>query len=102
MTQLYEIMVWYNRCVTWDRPSKFRTAFGPRSTVIETFESNQNIEPDEVVSSNAGKKTEKTEDFGRGKRVKKANRLYTKGVPARESRTGTRLVSPAAGCEKKN
>ena len=24
-----------------------------------------------------------------------------KGVPARESRTGTRLVSPAAGCEKK-
>ena len=24
-----------------------------------------------------------------------------KGVPARESRTGIRLVSPAAGCEKK-
>ena len=24
------------------------------------------------------------------------------GVPARESRTGTRLVSPAAGWEKKN
>jgi hypothetical protein len=24
-----------------------------------------------------------------------------KGVPARESRTGARLVSPAAGCEKK-
>jgi len=24
-----------------------------------------------------------------------------KGTPARESRTGTRLVSPAAGCEKK-
>ena len=25
----------------------------------------------------------------------------TKGAPARESRTGTRLVSPAPGCEKK-
>jgi len=25
----------------------------------------------------------------------------SKGVPARESRTGTQLVSPAAGCEKK-
>ena len=24
-----------------------------------------------------------------------------KGVPARESRTGNRLVSPAAGCKKK-
>jgi len=24
-----------------------------------------------------------------------------KGAPARESRTGTRLVSPAAGCQKK-
>ena len=40
-----------------------------------TFKSNQDIEPvDEVVSSNVG---EKTEDFGRGKWVKKANRLYT-------------------------
>ena len=25
----------------------------------------------------------------------------SKGVPARESRTGPRLVSPATGCEKK-
>ena len=25
----------------------------------------------------------------------------TKGAPARESRTGTRLVSPTQGCEKK-
>ena len=27
--------------------------------------------------------------------------MMVKGVPARESRTGARLVSPAAGCEKK-
>ena len=27
--------------------------------------------------------------------------VLLKGVPARESHTGTRLVSPAAGCEKK-
>ena len=27
--------------------------------------------------------------------------LTDKGTPARESRTGTQLVSPAAGCEKK-
>ena len=27
--------------------------------------------------------------------------VNSKGVPARESRTGTRLVSPATGCKKK-
>ena len=31
----------------------------------------------------------------------KALNVLCKGAPARESRTGTRLVSPATGCQKK-
>ena len=34
-------------------------------------------------------------------RVQSENLSEVKGVPARESRIGARLISPAAGCEKK-
>ena len=39
--------------------------------------------------------------LGLEKKKKKKKAGIGKGAPARETRTGTRLVSPATGCEKK-